>query len=77
MEIESFNDVHVSQILISKVGKLTFGLKSHQILLASSKRPEFNKILILRLFNIVGYDKNFNYKNNNYPLQRIFPIFKK
>ena len=41
------------------------------------KRNQFNKILILRLFNIVGYDKNFNYKNNNYPLQRIFPIFKK
>jgi|TARA_B100001964_G_scaffold206781_1_gene238134 UDP-glucose 4-epimerase len=41
------------------------------------KKNQFNKILILRIFNIAGYDKNFNYRNNNYPLQRIFPIFKK
>ena len=41
------------------------------------KKNQFDKILILRLFNIAGYYKNFNYKNNNYHLQRIFPIIKK
>ena len=52
IDIASFTEVQVSQIRISNVGNLIFGLKSHHILVGSSKTPEFKRIFKCFLYSI-------------------------